>query len=175
MDDGDGWTSESTRAILRVVAAEASSTCASVIWPSLSSRVEDHVVVVDEDRKRLGDELYLPVLRLLRERGTRLDRDGVGARGRISGRPGLARARVVLPRVPRADDERGRVDDLDRARLGRRDPRHDEAFAERPALVRAAVADGVEVVAEAEDADLAAADAQNPPRPRLELGDGAYD
>src|SRR6476661_349711 len=113
--------------------------------------IDDNAVLLDVDRERLGDVgtgLAAGQLRAgLDVDVVALDAGLAGTQERLAGRE------VVLPTVPRTGQQRRLGVELEVARPARPDPRRDPPLAQRPTLVRAAVADPVEPVADAEDAD----------------------
>jgi hypothetical protein len=135
--------------------------------------IDANVVLLDVDRKRLGD--VGPGL-APGQLGARRDVDVVALHAGLAGaHERLARGEVVLPAVPRAGQQRRLVVELEVAWSARPRPRRDAALAQRAALVRTPVADPVEAIADAKDADRPAADRDDAPIARLELGDGRDD
>src|SRR5512132_1924589 len=129
--------------------------------------IDDNVVLLDVDRERLGD---VGAGLAPRQLGAGLDVDVVALDARLArAQERLARLQVVLPAVPRAGQQRRLGVELEVAGAARPRPRGDAPLAQRPALVRAAVPDPVEAVADAEDADRPAADGDDAPVAGLEL------
>src|SRR5690242_11082337 len=107
--------------------------------------IDDNVVLLDVDREGLGD--VGPGLAPGQVRA-RLDVDVVALdAGLARAQERLPRGEVVLPAVPRAGQQRRVGVELEVTRAARPRPRRDPPLAQRPALVRAAVADPVEPVA----------------------------
>src|SRR6185312_4206220 len=143
---------------------------ASVVACALSGVVlgiDDNVILLDVDRERLGDVGAGLASGQVR---AGLDVDVVAPDAGLAGaQERLPGGEVVLPAVPRAGQQRRLGVELEVAGPARPRPRRDPPLAQRPALVRAAVADPVEAVPDAEDADRSPADGDDPPVARLEL------
>src|SRR5919201_4669193 len=131
--------------------------------------IDDNVVLLDVDRERLGDVGAGDALAALDGHVVALDARLAGPHERLPG------GEVVLPAMPRAGQQRRLGLHAELARAARQRPRRDSPSAQRPALMRAAVADPVEAIADAEDADRPAADRDDAPVAWLELGDGGDD
>src|ERR1039458_7934124 len=139
--------------------------------------LEHHVVVLYMHLERLchvgtGTQLGLPGLDLGQALSARLEGHAVAAHARL-GRPHerLPGLQVVLPAVPGTRDPQGVGQDPRRARrVGRRVGQQVPA-AQRPALVRAAVADAVEAVTYPEHANRPAPGLDDPALARGELAD----
>src|SRR5262249_48486894 len=129
------------------------------------SEVQHDLIALDGDVERLdraGDAVGA------------LDRDLVGADARVGRRVGAAGGHVVAPAVPGAHEQAPR-DALDSTGRRRDDAVRDPSRAERGSLVRAAVADRVELVADTEDTDLAPAHPDDAPASGRKLDEGADD
>src|SRR3954467_3833758 len=150
-------TSLTARSLASVAACAASG---------LVLGIDDNVVLLDVDRERLGDVGAWLASGQVR---AGLDVDVVALDARLArAQERLARGEVVLPAVPRAGQQRRLGVELEVARTVGVRPRRDPSLTQRTALVRAAVADPVEAIADAKDADRSAADRDDPPVARLE-------
>src|SRR6188472_3000134 len=129
--------SASTSLTARLVSAPAAWAAWRVVL-----RIDDNVVLLDVDRERLGDVGAGLASGQVR---AGLDVDVVALDAGLA-RPQerLARGEVVLPAVPRAGQQRRLGVELEVARAARPRPRRDPPLAQRPTLVRAAIADAVE-------------------------------
>src|SRR3954451_7569544 len=135
--------------------------------------IDDNVVLLDVDRERLGDVGAWLASGQVR---AGLDVDVVALDARLArAQERLARGEVVLPAVPRAREQRRLGVELEVARPARPRPRRDPPLAQRATLVRAAVADPVEPVADAEHSDRPTADGDELAPAVLELGHGRDD
>src|SRR5919198_4674777 len=131
--------------------------------------IDDNVVLLDVDRERLGDVWTWDALAALDGNVVALDAGLARPHERLAG------GEVVLPPVPWAGEQRRLRLHLELARAARQRPRRDAAPAQRPALMRAAVADPVEAIADAKDTDRPPTDRDDAAIARLELGDGGDD
>src|SRR5262245_30054357 len=140
--------SASTSVIARAVSAGSRASTGT-------SGVDDDIVLLHVHGEGLGHvgAAHALAFEALCDRAPRLDRHVVCADVGVAGRVRLAGGEVVLPPVPRADEERrsfvvephltGAVGD---------DAREDPSDTEWSALVRAAVPDGEEAVGDPEHA-----------------------
>src|SRR3954447_3424109 len=157
-------TSLTARSLASVAACAASG---------LVLGIDDNVVLLDVDRERLRDVGTGLASGQVR---AGLDVDLVALDPRLArAQERLARGEVVLPAVPRAGQQRRLRVELEVAGPARARPRRDPSLAQRPTLVRAAVADPVEPVAHAEHADRPTADRDDPAVTGLEVVDGRDD
>src|SRR5262249_4479578 len=141
--------------------------------------LEDDVVAFGGDAIGLGDVWALDPLGgdrfLLGVEQSRpgLDADLEAARPQPPGiRPGLPRPQVELPAVPLACDDLARAAVLKLAGPGRFERAPQLALAQRPALVRAAVAQREELPIHVEDADGNPRHIDDLPLARRDLVDG---
>src|SRR5919202_3279770 len=139
LGSGAGWMSASTSVTWRLTSVAAGLACVL--------GVDDNVVLLDVDRERLGDVGTGDPLAALDGHVVALDARLAGPQER------LALGQIVLPSVPGTGEQRGVGVHAELARAGRQRPRCDASLAQRASLVRAAIADPVEAIADAEDAD----------------------
>src|SRR5690242_11471525 len=142
LGSGAGWMSVSTSLTCCAALVGASSVACEL-------GIDDNVVLLDLDFERLGDVGAGDALAARRGRLAEgvalLDGHVVALDARLTGtQERLAGGQVVLPAVPRAGQQRDLGLHAEVAGPAGDGPRRDPALAERPALVRAAVADPVE-------------------------------
>src|SRR6185312_2928265 len=160
--------SVSTSLTARSVASGAACALSGVVLG-----IDDNVILLDVDRERLGD---VGAGFASGQVCAGLDVDVIALdAGLARAQERLARGEVVLPAVPRAGQQRRLGVELEVARAARPRPRRDPPLAQRPTLVRAAVANAVEAIPDPEDADRPAAHGDDPPASRLEVVNGRDD
>ena len=126
----------------------------SIISPALG--LDNHVTVLDMDRKRLGH--VRPFLQFL----AAFDRDRIGAHFHpLRIEIGLPVAHVEFPAVPRAAQQFADARALVDTGLRRGQPRDAGGLLQRRALMRAAIEQREELAIDVEHDDVAAVDAED--------------